>query len=53
MTQYKTRLNGYFQDITSKKDQNIQSFQVHMGYSERLTKYWGTKLIPTNGNYFK
>ena len=33
----KFRLNWYFQDITSKKNQNIHSSQVHMGHSQELS----------------
>ena len=40
----KVRYNCYFQYITSKKNVNRHSFQVHMAHSQGLTTYWGTKL---------
>ena len=30
------------------KNQNTQSFQVHMEHSQGLTTYWGTKLTSTS-----
>ena len=48
------RLNSYFQDITSQKEQqkktpqNTHSFQVHMERSLGLTTYQGTKQDSTN-----
>ena len=42
------RLNQHFQDITSKKSQNMHSFQVHMEHSQELITSWDTRITSTS-----
>ena len=44
----KLDLIAIFRTLYPKKNQYIDSFQVHVEHSQGLTTYWGTKLTSTN-----